>query len=81
MLVIDPVEQPECISFFLSRIEYDDFVPIALVVLFIIGQQMAGAQIRIDRSYSIKKHVWPQFIVVNADMPHNTLMQVLIELR
>lgn len=44
MLIIDPVEQPECISFFLSRIEYDDFVPVTFVVLLIIGQQMVGAQ-------------------------------------
>ena len=47
MLIIDPVEQPEYISFFLSRIEYDDFVPVTFVVLLIIGQQMVGAQIRI----------------------------------
>lgn len=30
---------------------------------------------------SIKEHVWTQFIIVNADMPHDTLMQVLVELR
>jgi hypothetical protein len=79
VLIVEHTEKVVCVLIHIARIEDNQFVVAALIVLLVIGQEDIRPKVRIHTAYSVQEDVGTIFVILDGDVLDYLVMDILIE--
>ena len=79
MLVVENTKKVVCVFIHIARIEDNQFVVAALIVLLVIGQEDIRPKVRIHTANSIKEDVGTNLVVLDRYVLNNPVVDILEE--
>ena len=81
MVVRQVVKEPEGVVLPVARIEYQNLVLAGVIVVLVEREELVHSQVRIHRSDSVEEYIRPPVIILDGDVIHYPLVDILDEFR
>ena len=79
MLIVEHTEKVVCVLIHITRIEDNQFVVAALIVLLVIGQEDICPKVRIHTAYSVQEDVGTIFVILDGDVLDYLVLFLLLQ--